>query len=334
MRYRALIVMAIAMTTAACTQQAPQQQPPQQQAQRPAVDTQPGRKLTAEQLRETSSHVRVGRKLTPKSWPNGARVAVALTFSVNNTANELARGRSSVVQLTGGEFGARVGLGRVLEVLDRQNVPATFFVAATAAIVDPEMIPEIVKRKRHEVGTLGWSDENSLEINDATEEERLLTKATEYLTKVVGKKPVGGRGPSSVQSLHTMGLMKKAGFLYDSTLMGMDEPYEVLLEGQPSGIIELPVSRLLDDQPTLTSYRFGPSSLPSPELVFETFRDDFDGAYDEGTLFLLTLHPHLIGMRSRIGYLDDLITYIKSKRNVWFATAEEIARYAKQQAGT
>jgi hypothetical protein len=119
--------------------------------------------------------------------------------------------------------------------------------------------------------------------------------------------------------------------LYDSTLAAMDEPYEPLLGGQASGLVELPVSRILDDQPALSAPRFGPSTLPSPELVFESFRDDFDASYREGTIFLLTLHPHLVGMRSRIGYLDNLIAYIKSKPNVWFATGGQIARYLKQQ---
>jgi peptidoglycan/xylan/chitin deacetylase (PgdA/CDA1 family) len=305
------------------------QQPPT----RMPGDNQPGRKWSETQLKQFAGVVSAGRKLTPKSWPNGARVAVALTFSLSNTANNLARGNTAVVQLTGGEFGAVAGLPRVLAVLDRQNVPATFFVAATAAVVDPQMLPELGKRRQIEIGTLGWSDENPLEINDATTEEQLLGRATEYLTKMTGKKPAGARGPSSVLSLHTIGILKKAGFLYDSTMMAMDEPYEILLNGRPSGIVELPVSRLLDDQPTLTAPRFGPSTLPSPELVFETFRDDFDAAYDEGTLYLITLHPHLIGMRSRIQYLDDLITYIKSKPNVWFATSGEIVRYVKQQAG-
>ena len=292
---------------------------------------QPGRTWTEDQLKQFSGAVRAGRKLTPKAWPNGARVAVALTFSANNTAGNIARGDTAVVQLTGGEFGAIVGLPRVLDVLDRHGVPATFFVPATAAIVDPQMIPDIVKRGRHEIGTMGWSDENPLAINNAAEEERLLTKAVDYLTKAAGVKPIGARGPGSVASLHTLGILKRNGFLYDSTLAAMDEPYEVLLDGQASGIVELPVSRILDDQPALSAPRFGPSTLPSPELVFETFRDDFDAAYREGTIFLLTLHPHLVGMRSRIGYLDDLISYIKSKPGVWFATGGQIAKYLKQQ---
>ncbi len=293
------------------------------------VDNQPGRHWSEEQLNEASSAVRAGQKLTPESWPNGARVAVALTFTLNNTANRFANGDSAVVQLTGGEFGARVGLPRVLEVLDRQAVPATFFIPATAAIVDPQMIPDILERKRHEIGVMGWSDENPIQINDAAEEERVFTKAVAYITKAAGRRPVGARGPSDLASRYTMGILKKAGFLYDSTLMAMDEPYELVLDGQPSGLVELPVSRYLDDRNTLSASRFGPSALPSPELVFEVYRDDFDVAYEEGTLFLLTLHPHLIGMRSRIDYLDDLIRYIKSKPNVWFATAEDIARYVK-----
>ena len=77
----------------------------------------------------------------------------------------------------------------------------------------------------------------------------------------------------------------------------------------------------------------GPGLLPSPELIFETFEDDFDVAYREGTVFVLTLHPHVVGMRSRIIYLDRLVEYIKSKPGIWFATGEEIARYVKEQAG-
>ncbi len=302
-------------------------------AQQPArPDTQPGRKLSEAELKKAASVVRAGRKLTPKSWPNGARVAVCLTFVVSNSANQLARGDSAVVAMTNGEFGAAIGLDRVLSVLDKHKAPATFFVPAVAAMLHPKMLADITTAQRHEIGVMGWSDEDP-QLLSAAEEEQLLTRATEYLTKATGKKPVGARGPSAVLSMNTMALFRKAGFLYDSTLMGMDEPYEVLTNGEASGIVELPVSRLLDDYTMLTAARTGPSTLPSPELVFESMRDDFDAAYQEGTLFLVTLHPHLIGMRSRITYLDDLLTYVKSKQNVWIATGEQIARYVKASGG-
>ena len=299
----------------------------------PRPDNQPGRKLSEAQLREAASHVRAGRSLNPRSWPNGARVAVALTFNVNNSANQLARGDTAVVAMTGGEFGAAQGLARVLSLLDDHDVPSTFFVSAVAALVDPQMVPEIVKRTRHEIGVLGWSDENVVTLNDAVEESRLLTRALDHVTKAAGRRPVGARGPSGAIGLHTMPLLKKAGLLYDSTLQARDEPYEVLLDGQASGIVELPVNAYLNDYRFLTSARTGPGLLPSPELIFEAFRDEFDVAYEDGTMVVLTLHPHVVGMRSRIVHLDQLIRYMKSKPGVWFATAEQIARYVKQQAG-
>jgi len=221
----------------------------------------------------------------------------------------------------------------VHEVLDLYDIPATFFVSGVADLVDPQMVPTIVNRKRHEIGVLGWSDENVATLNDAGEEERLLSRAIERMTSVAGRKPVGARGPSGTMSLHTMGLLKKAGILYDSTLQSRDEAYEVLLEGQRSAIVELPNNVYRNDYRFLTAARTGPGLLPSPELIFETFRDDFDVAYQEGTLFVLTLHPQVVGMRSRIIYLDELVHYIKQKPGVWFATAEQIARYVKQQAG-
>jgi peptidoglycan/xylan/chitin deacetylase (PgdA/CDA1 family) len=299
-------------------------------AEQARPDNQPGRKWTEAQLREAASHVRAGRSLTPSAWPNGARVAVALTFNVSNSANQLARGDTAVVAMTGGEFGAAQGLPRVLELLDRHDVPATFFVAGVADLVDPQMVAQIVKRKRHEIGVLGWTDEN-VAVLDTAEESRLLARAIERLTASAGRKPIGARGPSGTVSLQTMGLLKRSGILYDSSLQARDEPYEVLLGGQPSGIVELPNNVYRNDQRFLTSARTGPGLLPSPELIFETFRDDFDVAYQEGTLFVLTLHPHVVGMRSRIIYLDRLVHHIKGKPGVWFATGEQIARYVKRE---
>ena len=127
--------------------------------------------------------------------------------------------------------------------------------------------------------------------------------------------------------------MRNAGLVYDSSLQARDEPYEVMLDGKASGLVELPNNVYRNDQRFLTSGRTGPGLLPSPELIFETFEDDFDVAYREGTVFVLTLHPHVVGMRSRIIYLDRLVEYIKSKPGIWFATGEEIARYVKEQAG-
>jgi hypothetical protein len=119
-----------------------------------------------------------------------------------------------------------------------------------------------------------------------------------------------------------------AGFLYDSSMMAMDQPYEIVSYGKPTGLIELPVTWILDDYPYYGENADG--SMPRPEEVFEVYKAEFDGAYQEGTVFILTMHPHITGHRSRIAQLDRLITYMKSKPGVWFETEEQVANYIKQ----
>ena len=109
----------------------------------------------------------------------------------------------------------------------------------------------------------------------------------------------------------------------------MDEPYELLSKGKPTGIIELPVNAIADDWPYYEPEAGG--SLPSPDAVYQIFKAEFDGAYQEHGLFTLTMHPHVTGHRSRIIGLERLLTYIQSMPDVWFATLEQVATYVKQQ---
>lgn len=291
-----------------------------------ADQAQPGVRWSEQQIRDAVGAVRVGRKLTPKSWPNGARVAVCLSYDVDN--EYLARGAGLPVPNSAGQYGAVSGLPRILSLLDRERVPASFYIPASSIINHPDMVPAILKNGRHEIGLHGWIHENLPVLNDAAEEQRLLKQSIDLLTKVTGKPPVGFRAPSWALSEHTIPILLKAGLLYDSSLMGMDEPYEIVSHGKPTGLIELPVEWILDDAPF-----FGRNgALPSPELVFKVYQDEFDVAYREGTMFMLTFHPHVGGHRSWVLHMERLIGYMKAKPGVWFATAEQIARHVKQAA--
>jgi peptidoglycan-N-acetylglucosamine deacetylase len=292
-------------------------------AQQP--NPQPGAKWTEDQLRAAVAPARTGRKLTPKSWPNGARVAVCLSFDVDNESYLLAAGQTSPTTLSAADFGAQSGLPRILGVLDKYQVPASFFIPAVSALLHPEMIPAILKSGRNEIGVHGWIHESPPAINNEAEEERLLNQAIDYLTKATGKRPVGYRAPGWAFSQYTMGLIRKAGFLYDSSLQAMDEPYEIVSNGQPTGMVELSIDWTLTETPYLG--RGG--TMPSPELLYGLYKDEFDGAYAEHTMFVLTLHPHVSGHRAPLHHLDQFIGYMKSKPGVWFATCEQVARYVK-----
>ncbi|HLJ50845.1 MAG TPA: polysaccharide deacetylase [Bryobacteraceae bacterium] len=287
---------------------------------------QPGTKWTEEQLRQAVAPARVGRKLTPRSWPGNARVAVCLSFDVDNESYLLARGETSPTTLSAADFGAQSGLPRILQLLDRYQVPATFFIPAVSALLHPEMIPAILKSGRNEIGVHGWIHEFPPALDSAAEEERLMNQAIDYLTKAAGKRPVGYRAPSWAFSKNTLGLVRKSGFLYDSSLQAMDEPYELMSNGEDTGIVELAIDWTLTETPYLG--RGG--TLPQPELLFQLYKDEFDGAYQEGTMFVLTLHPHVSGHRAPLEQLNRLVAYMKSKPGVWFATGEQIARYVKQ----
>ena len=285
----------------------------------------PGAKWTEEELKRAVAPARVGRRLTPRTWPNGARVAVCLSFDVDNESFLLARGETSPTTLSAADFGAHSGLPRILAMLDHHQLPASFFIPAVSALLHPEMIPAIMKSGRHEIGVHGWIHEYPPTLIDAAEEERLMNGAIDFLTKATGKRPVGYRAPSWAFSDHTLDLVRRSGFLYDSSLMAMDEPYEVMSGGVATGLVELAIDWTLTETPYLG--RGG--TLPSPDKLFQLYRDEFDGAYADGTMFVLTLHPHVVGHRAPMRYLDELVAYMQSKQGVWFATGEQIARYVK-----
>jgi peptidoglycan/xylan/chitin deacetylase (PgdA/CDA1 family) len=285
---------------------------------------QPGTQWSDAQLREAIGLARVGKKLTPKSWPNGARVAVCLSFDADSEAPLLRDGNTSPTSLSASDYGAQSGVPRILAMLDRHQIPATFFITGVDAMLHPEMLEAIQKSGRHEVGVHGWIHETPTRVT-AEEEERLLDRAIEYLTKATGKRPVGYRAPSWAFSAATLDLIQKKGFLYDSSLQALDEPYEIVSRGKPTGVVELPIDWTLTETPFLGQN----GRMPNPAFLYQLYKDEFDGAYEERTLFVLTLHPYLSGHRAPMRHLEQFVSYMKSKPGVWFATAADIARYVK-----
>jgi peptidoglycan/xylan/chitin deacetylase (PgdA/CDA1 family) len=296
------------------------------------ADPLPGTKLTLDQLRGQMFHVSAGRRLKPASWPNGARVAVGLSFDVDNATATLSTGNLDYEVISRGEYGAVDGLPRILRLLEKHQLPASFFIPAVSAALHPDMIKQIQAARAgsapaHEIAVHGWIHERLPLLNNEAEEKRLLDQSIEMLTKMTGRRPVGYRAPSWKFSLWTPVQVKEAGFLYDSSLMASDDAYEILLDGKPTGVVELPIERILDDAPYFGGNADG--SNPSVTAVYDVFQSEFDVAYEEGGLYLLTMHPHLIGHRSRVAMLDRLIRHVKSKPGVWFATHEQIARHVK-----
>jgi peptidoglycan/xylan/chitin deacetylase (PgdA/CDA1 family) len=281
-----------------------------------------------ERWRKIVAKVRAGRPLRPATWPNGAQVAVALSFDVDNETTTLRDGKTSPALLAQGEYGSRAGIPRILNFLERHAIPASFYVPGVSALLHPDDVRRIAA-DGHEVGLHGWIHERNSNLEEADERD-LTLKSADVLTKMTGTPPVGLRTPSWDFSAATLKIIREIGLLYDSSLMGDDEPYELLEDDDPTGIVELPVEWIKDDYPYLGMDRLSPiRPHTAPSLVGEVWRREFDGAYVEGGLFLLTMHPHIIGHRSRMSILEELVQHMRSRPGVWFATHEQIARYVK-----
>ena len=273
--------------------------------------------------------VRAGRSLRPKGWPGGARCAVALSFDSDHDTNELRDGAKSIGRLSWGQYGNRVGVPRILKILEKRAIPATFYVPAVTALLYPDEQRRVVKGG-HEIGLHGWIHELNTAV-PAQAERELHFRAANTLEKITGKRPVGMRTPSWDFSDATLAIERELGLLYDSSLMADEDCYELVENGVPTGIVELPVEWVRDDAVYFMMHRFqGLRPYTPPTDVLDIFRREFDAAYADGGLFQLTMHPHVIGYRSRIFILEELIGHMQSKGGVWFATHEQVARYVKE----
>ena len=285
-----------------------------------------------ERWRGIVGRVRAGRALRPKSWPGGTRCAVALSFDSDHETNELREGGESIGRLSQGQYGNRQGVPRILQILSQHGVKASFFVPAVTAMLYPEEQRRVVA-EGHEVGIHGWIHERNSELPYSNERE-LQFRSAEVLETITGTRPVGIRTPSWDFSPNTLAITREMGLAYDSSLMADVDCYELELNGEPTGVVELPVEWIRDDAVYFNMVRFANlRPYTPPEAVFDIFKREFDAAYREGGIFQLTMHPHISGYRSRIWILDELIRYMRSNAGVWFATHAEIAKYAKTQSG-
>ncbi len=266
--FSSLPFVALAIMLSACT--------PASEIQQAEAEGPPPWDWTDDYVREGVNRVRAGRDLTPDEWPGGARVAVLLSFDVDNeTVEGLRDGTFSVGPLSQGEYGPRVALPRIVELMDREEIPATFFFPAWSLKLAPQQAELIQASGRHEIGVHGWIHERNTQLDAATE-RRLLEQAVDAIEEITGTRPVGYRAPSWNLSPASLDIVRDMGLLYESSLMADDRPYELLANGEPTGMVELPVEWILDDAPLFDPLggRYSP-----PRDVMQVWIDEFDVAW-------------------------------------------------------
>ncbi|MGI4798191.1 MAG: polysaccharide deacetylase family protein [Janthinobacterium lividum] len=281
--------------------------------------------------RNIVGRARAGRSLAPAAWPNGATCAVAISFDADHETIPLRDSDESPMRISQGQYGNRRAMPRILKLLERESIPASFFYPAVSALLHPDEVRRVAAAG-HEIGIHSWIHEANTKLPPGAERD-LTFRAADTLERLTGTRPVGMRTASWDFSVDTLDIIRELGLLYDSSLMADDDAYELEADGKPTGIVELPPEWIRDDAVYWNFVRFsGLRPYTPPSSVLEIFKSEFDGAYAEGGMFLLTLHPHISGHRSRLPVLEQLIAHMKATGPCWFATHADIARYCKENA--
>ena len=275
---------------------------------------------------------RAGRSLAPASWPDGARCAVAISFDADHDTIPLRDGDESPMRISQGQYGNRRAMPRIRELLQKEAIPASFFYPAVSALLYPDEVRGVAA-DGHEIGIHSWIHEKNTDLPYEAERD-LSMRAAEVLSRLAGRDPVGMRTASWDFSVNTLKIIREMKLLYDSSLMADDDAYELLDADEPTGIVELPPEWIRDDAVYFNFVRFsGLRPYTPPSAVLEIFKAEFDEAWEEGGLFLLTMHPHISGHRSRMPVIARLIEHMKQRGGCWFATHADVARWCKSQAG-
>ena len=268
------------------------------------------------------------------AWPEGQRAAATLGFDMDAESVVLTVQPSSASRLSvmsHQAYGPLTGMPRILDLLERREVRATFFCPGFTA----RRYPDLLRRVRdagHEIAHHGYLHESVAGMTPE-QEAAMLDRGLEALEKVTGRRPIGYRAPMWEATYSTAGLLLDRGFLYDSSLMDCEMPYE-LAEGPEEdarSLVEIPVHWALDDweQYAYLPDVFGSGLIEDPEKAFSMWRADLVAMHDAGCCFALTNHPFLSGRPARLRVLDRLVGLMQDLPDLWITTAQDIAEHVR-----
>ena len=262
-------------------------------------------------------------------WPADVQCAAMLTFDVDGVSSWIRRdaGFARLPSLMSmAEYGPAVATPRILDLLDRHAIPASFYIPGYVAETHPALVEDIAARG-HEVAHHGYMHEAPASMS-SEEEAEVLEKGSEILAAITGTAPAGYRSPSWELSEVSLDLLRSHRFIYDSSLMGDDAPYLLDPDDGQWALVEVPISWLLDDAPNFvyapSANRLGP--MRGPDEVYANWAAEFEGLYHYGRAFTLTMHPQYIGRPGRLRMLERLINHIRSFRRVEFMRVVDAAR--------
>jgi peptidoglycan/xylan/chitin deacetylase (PgdA/CDA1 family) len=262
------------------------------------------------------------------TWPDNVKCAINLTFDNLGSAFDLFRADTDQGVFSEGNYSVRRGLFRVLNLLEKHGIKATFFVEGWNGENNKDLVRKI-SDVGHEVAAHGWLHESEWGVDppwnklEPEQEEKLIDKTTSSLESATGIRPIGWRGPGALMTPRTIEFLYNKGYIYSSDFLDDDIPYLMELSKKRIDFLQLPFDWTLND----STYYSNRRPIRSPRDVLDIWKGEFDIRFKETGYFNLTCHPRFSGKPTRIKILDKLLFHIKEHPNVWFARCKDIAHW-------
>ena len=264
-------------------------------------------------------------------WPDGFTAAACLTFDLDAEAAVLTADPASVDRMSPmshQSYGPLVGIPRILDLLGRHGLRATFFVPGYSAHRYPAVVRAIAEAG-HEIAHHSYFHENTAGM-DAKTEADMIDLGLRALWDVAGVRPTGYRAPMWELTYNTPRILADRGFVYDSSLMDSDYPYLLAVPGDGADhLVEIPVWWGLDDweQFAFLPDLIGSGVIESPAKALEMWTLELEATHRFGTAFVLTCHPFLSGRPARALALERLIERMRATPGLWLPTMGELAAH-------
>ena len=271
-------------------------------------------------------------------WPNEMKCVAMITINLNAELFWLQLDPACVDMqktLSLGQYGIKRGLDRILHILGERNIKATFFVPGWIAENYLEDVVRI-QENGHEIAALGYAHEN-MALLTVEDQDAVMKKSIDAIEKACSSRPKGFRSPEGELTLDTLRIAKMNGINYSSNLSDDDRPYYKDL-GIDMDLLEIPIHWANYDLPYFAfnykpAFPAGQGRIANYTGVLSNWKDEFYGCHNYGLCYVLQLDPQTIGAPGRIGMLEELLDYMDSLGDVWYATGSEMFEYYEDREG-
>ncbi len=267
------------------------------------------------------------------TWPNGKRLALWVipnieTFPLDEPVPGGTGKAPDIINWAPRDYGARVGVFRIMEVLARHGMRGTVTLNSEVCDDYPEIIEDAMALKWEFMGH-NQSNSRYLHLMEPEEERRVVKSTFDRIETATGMRPKGWLSSGLQQSWHTLDYLIENGANYVADWINDDQPYLMDVGGKP--ICSIPYSLEINDLP---AFRQGKSSDEFELMMRRQFDTLYRESAESGRVMAICLHPFVIGVPHRIWALDSALEYICGHDDVWLATGSEIVDHYLQSGAT